>query len=60
MNNTVALPELAAQAARVAGIDADAASRIIMAIFNATAESVAAGEAVTLKGIGTFLSLIHI
>lgn len=54
MNNTVALPELAAQAARVAGIDADAASRIIMAIFNATAESVAAGEAVTLKGIGTF------
>lgn len=41
MNNTVALPELAAQAARLAGIDADAASRIIMAIFNATAESVA-------------------
>ncbi len=54
MNNTVALPELAAQAARVAGINAEAASRIIMAIFNATAESVAAGEAVTLKGIGTF------
>lgn len=54
MNNTVALPELAAQAARLAGIDADAASRIIMAIFNATAESMAAGEAVTLKGIGTF------
>lgn len=54
MNNTVALPELASQAARLAGIDADAASRIIMAIFNATAESVAAGEAVTLKGIGTF------
>lgn len=54
MNNTVALPELAAQAGRAAGIDAEAASRIIMAIFNATAESVAAGEAVTLKGIGTF------
>ena len=54
MNNTVALPELAAQAGRVAGIDASTASRIIMAIFNATAESLAAGEAVTLKGIGTF------
>ncbi len=54
MNSTIALPELAVQVARLAGTDADSAGRFILALFGAAEAALAAGESVTLKGIGSF------
>lgn len=54
MNSTIALPELATQVARLAGTDADSAGRFILALFGAAEAALAAGESVTLKGIGSF------
>lgn len=54
MNRIVALPELAAITGRLAGVDADSASRFILAIFNAAADALALGETVSIKGIGRF------
>ncbi|MBJ2184447.1 MAG: hypothetical protein JFR38_08085 [Muribaculaceae bacterium] len=57
MNNprTVALPEIAAATARMAGVDADTATRFIVELFaRARAELAASDAPVLISGVGTF------
>lgn len=54
MNNTVTLPEIAGTAARMAGAEADTATRFVAALFVRIEAALAADGTVAVHGIGTF------
>lgn len=54
MNNTVTLSQLITRLAKVADTDTNTARRFLRSFFMSLEDSLAAGEEVTIKGIGTF------
>lgn len=54
MNNTVALPELAARIAQLSGADNDIAARFVTAVFSCVEKALAEGGCAIISGIGTF------
>ncbi|MCM1319131.1 MAG: HU family DNA-binding protein [Muribaculaceae bacterium] len=58
MNNKISLPELSEAVARTTGYNANACELFLRELFAVVAETVAAGENVKIKGIGSFKSTI--
>lgn len=54
MNQTLPLPDIARLLARAADVDSDTALKFVRDFFEVITEGLAAGEAVHVKGLGTF------
>lgn len=54
MNNTITLSQLITRLARTAQVDNNTARRFLSTFFDTVAKQLAKGEAVEIKGIGTF------